>query len=489
MVQFDDHSSTKLSTSTENEKAVSFFNPFQALVESPHQSSQDREIGQGSSYFPILSGDVQNIDLQESGFINQDLQESIKLQRPTLDKRITILDPSNMPQVLKTFDARKNSFEDARQIYQPMMDDYMISDQEIVSNRIRDFDAFINSLSIQSRNDRKRAQSKTFEDIMPYLSSTTSRDSSQSIRAPIMHKRAKTQNDYCYEGRSNNENMENLGWTSNNLMRQRQRSKTNATVYEMRNRPIVPLDSSFTSLKQKLGDRHDIKMDNIAESSVGQVQSTMCAFVQQAAKSALKGAKCANELETTKRAMAGSKARDEQNREKSKRYYDRKKAQISAMSGLCSAIDAWNCKIGFVAPKDLQSEIIAKESAMIISETFILPSERQKALKGLSKIKENAQLHTIMSSATKLRQLIVQQPFDVLTQIVLRHGSRPASFSGDLPMCNAASSDLIVLESGLHIWLDFLHCWSDLIFAEKRLSGKTHERPIYQLIHTLTELL
>lgn len=348
---------------------------------------------------------------------------------------------------------------------------------------------------------RKRQQSKTYEDIMPYLSTGISmrQDISSSTILPPFLKRSKTsqhlessttksslQHVHVHFSEKGDQN-ETLH-SPFSLDRRRQRSKTSSIVYPMNSLPIVPLSSQFSQIDRSKINAAQVITNSSDITSLNTMQETMCKFVAQAARTALKSAKISQDTDGAKRAVAGSKARDEQNREKSKRYYDRKKAQSFAMSSLHLRLRDWFKEFGLETNDEFQQAV---RHFLDIDPAF--SGEQQKMTKKLQKGKEAGYIEIITLSAKVLNRLLKFQSLEALQQVVVRYGSKNndlSEFWGEeqTRSFNAELDQNDVLNAGLCIWLDFLSCWSDLVLAEKRLKHRSGEMDVYHLINHLKNI-
>jgi hypothetical protein len=477
-------SETSVQFENKTDSSLLFLNPFVTPTFSLSQGSQSVPAtinAMMQSYFEPSDSSSNVMDV-DNDLMHNDPNRIIETQRrPTLLKRSTSNNPSYVPQFGRPFETKTKA--------QQPDEGYWMKEQALASDQIKDFDLLIESLAAQGKtktfSHRKRAPSKTFEDIMPYLSVNT-----QSQKKP----KTSLSNTIPWQSMTQIPSKETEDdYIKQNLQydflskSQRQRSKTTSSIYIMEDAPIIPSKATFSEAK--------------AETYIPQVQSsglvmaqeayintdievTMCKFVEQAAKTALMNVKVKGESEISKRAIVGSKARDEQNREKSKRYYDRKKAQNSAMTSLCTAIKTWQSTFAIRLVDDVQ-ELILDEQFESTNKEFQIHSERQKALKETQKMKEAFQIKQLMSCAEKLIELQKYQPRGSIAEIVLSHSNIGKTQISD----SMRSREYYILEGGLHIWLDYLHCWADLLLAEKRLTQKAEDRPICDLLSSLTELL
>lgn len=488
----------------DNEKSLYFLNPFIT----PSQGQTAYLSVQGSQSVPVTTNTTmqsyfdssdrersvtnQAMDIGNDSFYQQVNTNSSASMRQSTSNNDNQIKSSYIPHFGKPFTPKVNNQEyDER---------YWMTEQALASTQIQNFDLMIESLAAEGEakifSGKKRAPSKTFEDIMPYLSGNSPWVNADfdNVEAPKLYKRSRTDTTFWQSktqhlSNSSVERQDPHAYLNMDLLnRQRQRSKTTSIVYAMKDTPIIPLKPTFSQLKEELHIPPKQASGLVgAENTFDHtnVKLTTCKFVEQAARTALKGVKSQNDFEVSKRATAGLKARDEQNREKSKRYYDRKKAQSAAMSGLCTAIEAWQSTYSINLLDGLQTDLDAQQAEGVAMRDYQIPTERQKALKEIQKMKEAFQIKTLMACAERLEDLLKIQPHESAADIVLSHNAIVQSQISE-PI---RSKEYMLLESGLHIWLDYLHCWADLVLAEKRLAQKTGIRPIYQIISCLTELL
>ena len=175
--------------------------------------------------------------------------------------------------------------------------------------------------------------------------------------------------------------------------------------------------------------------------------------------------------------------RDEQNRQKSKRYYERKKAQNVATTALCTALDSWQ------AIFSTSSQIIelpeVNDTVESVPPSPSSPSQRKKLYKIAQKHEETRQIRTIMSSAKRLEGLLKSASSSEIAKIVNLH----RQFAQKRDKSTIEMYDhLSTLEAGLCIWLDHLHLWSDLVLAEKRLADIQTGKPVQRLISLLSNI-
>ncbi|PWN32419.1 uncharacterized protein FA14DRAFT_181107 [Meira miltonrushii] len=209
-------------------------------------------------------------------------------------------------------------------------------------------------------------------------------------------------------------------------------------------------------------------------------ETLMGSMVEQTASNALRRER-SNSLASS--IIDRTTVRDEQNRQKSKRYYERKKAQNLATTALCTALDAWQAIFSTSSQMIELPEVERMEEVM--EAVPASPSQRKKLNKIAQRNEETRQIRTIMSSAKRLEGLLKSTPSSEIARIVVLH--RQFSHKQDrstIEMYNHLST----LEAGLCIWLDHLHSWCDLVLAEKRLADTHTGRPVQRLISLLSNI-
>lgn len=286
----------------------------------------------------------------------------------------------------------------------------------------------------------KRRQSKTFEDVIEYFSFV------QNEQGPSSNNRLRRRDSF---------NNSTSGLQKQRLIK-RHRSHTDASSLYARQstRPPLPVRRCPSN------DQFNL--------------------VGLAASNALKGEKSDSFASSV---IDKTTIRDEQNRQKSKRYYERKKAQNVATTALCTALDAWQAIFSTSSQTIELPEVENKED--VIEALPSSPSQRKKLYKIAQRNEETRQIRTIMSSAKRLEGLLKSTSSSEIAKIVIMHrqNSRKREKS-TIEMYDHLST----LEAGMCIWLDHLQSWSDLVLAEKRLADMLTGRPVQRLVSLLSNI-
>lgn len=153
-------------------------------------------------------------------------------------------------------------------------------------------------------------------------------------------------------------------------------------------------------------------------------------------------------------------------------------SQSTAIYNMCRAIGTWESRFELTLRDARHADLIASQDAQIPLNQHGISEETQKPL-------ELLQIQKIMSCAKTLNELLKVQSHRLVSEIVQSHGN-----SSLMPFPETSRLEgYWILQIGLHIWLDYLHCWAVLVLAEQQLSKEAKDMPIDQLVKSLTELL
>lgn len=186
--------------------------------------------------------------------------------------------------------------------------------------------------------------------------------------------------------------------------------------------------------------------------------------------------------------------RTTQNRQKSKRYYERRKAQSQAIAAIYKAIQVRTQHQTIPAANTLIETHIAEFTESDVSEISIdllnqdRPSNqiKQRTAKVLRNIIEINQIEEIQKFTEKVIKSIEQlsNPEELL-KLLLLHIQEPELTRE--PQADRICKGIDVEKIGLDIWLDHSEYWNDLILAERRLSNSSKHRPILRIISLLAQ--
>lgn len=305
----------------------------------------------------------------------------------------------------------------------------------------------------------KRRQSNEFEDMMKYLSNVYPESTSEGQVSSINNRQRR----------------------SGSFITSTNQTCTGSQKQRLIKRHRSHTDASMLFTRQSIGN-----LDFSPPLPAGQCSSDHFKMIGQAAINAIKRERSDSFASSTLTDQQDNKStvRDEQNRQKSKRYYERKKAQNFATTALCTALDAWQAIFSTSSQTIELPEIISGEE--VTAETIqTSSSQRKKLYKIAQRNEETRQIRTIMSSAKRLESLLKSTPSSEITKIIVLH----RQFSNRRDKSTIEMFDhLSNLEAGLCIWLDHIHSWSDLVLAEKRLADIHTGKPVQGLISLLSNI-